>query len=243
MLDSHEELYDTSQRDQHGWHQTPSQPNTQGQRSQKSAHTQLAQGSQLDQYHNSASTTTSGQKTTDKSGRSSDKYSIGTQSTNGVRDHPNFSLVGPVEGGSQLPDTQPPEVASQQSQQASQLSQSSQQMAPPAPPQNHRQSSIKAILNNAEDPEAVSVQSRPRVILPEAHTLDSLHNKLARGSSGMSVEQMEQVMASLMNVVWAMRGNWNRSQVLVAVKEEFNNVAEDIEACQKILGPSQPKSD
>jgi hypothetical protein len=55
-----------------------SQQNTQGHRSQKSAHTQLAHGSQLNEYQNSASTTTSGQKTSDRSNRSSGPYSHNT---------------------------------------------------------------------------------------------------------------------------------------------------------------------
>ena len=93
--------------------ETPSAPNTQTQRSQRSALTQMAQGSQAADYHNSASTTTSGQKTSDRSHRSSGPQ-YGTQSSGGKSgnsgpsksEHPDLSAMMPIGGGSQLPDTQ-----------------------------------------------------------------------------------------------------------------------------------------
>ena len=93
--------------------ETPSAPNTQTQRSQRSALTQMAQGSQAADYHNSASTTTSGQKTSDRSHRSSGPQ-YGTQSSGGKSgsggpsksEHPDLSAMMPMGGGSQLPDTQ-----------------------------------------------------------------------------------------------------------------------------------------
>lgn len=85
-------------------------PNTQTQRSQKSAHTQIPNDFHPRDYHNSASTTTSGQKTSDRSNRS-----YNTQSTNGTHPghHPDFSSMMPMSGGSQLPDTQGRHNASQ----------------------------------------------------------------------------------------------------------------------------------
>ncbi|KAK1054177.1 TAT-binding protein-like protein 7, AAA ATPase [Friedmanniomyces endolithicus] len=252
MLDtgSQHELYETSQREPHI---TPSQGGTQGQRSQKGALTHVAHGSQLDQYHNSASTTTSGKKTSD---RSSGPYSIGTQYSNGVRgDHPDFSMMATAgHGGSQilsLPDTQPhDDVPLSQPSQSSQPQQ--QAMAPPAAPPAHslhpRQSSIVSILNNSNDSEAGpgAAQQEPsrsainRLIL-DPKGLHELHEQLVERSSGFSVEQLEQVNAQLMDVLWKTRGNWNRTQVLMGVKDAFNETARDIEACQKIAGPSQPK--
>ncbi|KAK4547184.1 hypothetical protein LTR36_001405 [Oleoguttula mirabilis] len=219
---------------------SPSQPNTQGQRSQKSAVTHVAHGSQFEQYHNSASTTTSGQKTSDKSNRSSGPYSGNTQGSNGVRgDHPDFSMLAPTTGGSQLPDTQ--EVPSSQSQPASQ---SSQNMAPPAPPQNHRQY-FGAILNDPADDTEGGVAAKPlpppsRILL-DPSSLDLLRAALLKNSSGMSVEQLEQINARMMDVIWKSRGDWNRNHVIKAVEIAFNEVVEDIEKCQGIAGPSQPK--
>ncbi|EMC94550.1 hypothetical protein BAUCODRAFT_73927, partial [Baudoinia panamericana UAMH 10762] len=247
MLDSQHEVFEQQQQQsQRDPHITSSQQNTQGQRSQKSAHTQIAQGSQLDQYHNSASTTTSGQKTSDRSGRSSDPYS---QYSNGVHNnHPNFNTFTPAVGGSQLPDTQPQEEAP--AFEPSQPSQSSQNMPPPAAPsQNHRQASIHSILNNAEDaaPTTTTTANKTaaamsRIILDQAD-LALLHGFLVRYSSGMSVEQLEQVNASLMDVVWRLRGDWNRNHVLHAVKEAFNETVKDIENCQEIKPPSQEDDD
>ncbi|KAK5126726.1 hypothetical protein LTR85_009660 [Meristemomyces frigidus] len=248
MLDSQPNPYDpagsttTRHATAGGWGSagSPSQPNTQGQRSQKSAHTQMAHGSQLDQYHNSASTTTSGQKTSDKSNRSSGPYSVNTQGSNGVRgDHPDFSMMAPTTGGSQLPDTQ--EVPSSQSQPASQ---SSQNMAPPAPSQNHRSGSINALLNDPTDePDATAVTSKvlppPMRIILDTDSLNMLREALVKHSSGMSVEQLEQINASMMDVIWKSRGDWNRNHVIKAVEDAFNEAVRDIEECQGIGGPSQ----
>ncbi|KAK5715630.1 TAT-binding protein-like protein 7, AAA ATPase [Elasticomyces elasticus] len=227
MLDtgSQAEVYDPSQREQH---LTPSQGGTQGLlRSQKSALQQIAHGSQVDQYQNSASTTTSGKKTSD---RSSGPFSLGTQHSNG--EIPDFSAMGKGRGGSQIPSI--PDTQGAEEFPPSQPSQSSQQhvMAPPAPPQAHRQSTLRSILNDDEKP-------RPVKIL-DVQKLEDLHGQLVHKSSGFSVEQLEQVNAHLMDVVWKTRGQWNRTQVLAKVTEAFNEVEADIEACQKIAGPTQP---
>ncbi|KAK5135078.1 hypothetical protein LTR08_005603 [Meristemomyces frigidus] len=238
MLDSQNDPYDPAAT-RHLWGSagSPSQQNTQGLRSQKSAHTQIAHGSQLDQYHNSASTTTSGQRTTDKSNRSSGPYSINTQNSNGVRgDHPDLSTLAPVMGGSQLPDTQEVTYHSSQSQPASQ---SSQPMAPPAPPQNPRQSSINNILNDPTEG-VVPVAPPPRILLDPDNVV-LLRKALVGHSSGCSLEQLEQINASLMDVIWRLRGDWNRNHVIKAVEDAFNEAVEDIEACQGIAGPSQPE--
>lgn len=86
--------------------QTPSRIDTQGTQTQKSqvaGRTFMAPNSHPNDYHNSASTTTSGQKTSHRS--SDNKFS--TQSSNGVAPVGiNFSEMMPEPGGSQLPDTQ-----------------------------------------------------------------------------------------------------------------------------------------
>lgn len=89
--------------------QTPSRPGTQTQtqKSQVSGRTFMAPNSNPIDYHNSASTTTSGQKTSDRSSGAR----FNTQSTNGVTPAgiPDFSEMMPPPGeqsGSQFPDTQ-----------------------------------------------------------------------------------------------------------------------------------------
>jgi ATPase family AAA domain-containing protein 2 len=85
--------------------------NTQQMRNQRAALEKMAPGSQVDDYHNSASTTTSGQKTNSSNRTSGHSVHPGvgnTQSSNGTdsRIYPVFSTYGALSGGSQIPDTQ-----------------------------------------------------------------------------------------------------------------------------------------
>ena len=244
MVDSQQEVVDQQGQDTREAF-SPSQPNTQGHTfTQHSAHTHIAPGSQAEQYHNSASTTTSGQKTSDKSNRSSGPYSLNTQMSNGVRpgDHPDFSTLVEARGGSQLPDTQEQQYSSQ--------SQSGSQPTAMAPPP-HRRSSITALLNNpGQEGSGDSNEAQPSCEEPkklqQSHVTDEsaftkFHKELIKRSSGLSVEQLEQVNASMMDVIWKERGKWNRLHVMYAVLEAFNETVRDIEACQAVLGPSQEK--
>ena len=257
---------------------TPSQGNTQTQRSQYSALTRIAPGSQAQDYHNSASTTSSGHKTSDRDRSSGSGPYNNTQSTNGIHraDHPDFSIVQPAQSGSQLPDTQgslspklwssfstntdntpPAEMpdfsnSSQSAQHSSQMSQSQPQtlpQPPPAVPAFPRDNSINALLNNAQPasgpsgttaPLAPSYPQHPPFQLNTVY-LNELHKGLAMRSSGLSVEQLEQVTAALMDTIWRYKTNWNRDMVIGAVQQKFNETIEDIEEVQGIAGPSQEK--
>lgn len=92
---------------EHESHGSNGPHDTQTGRSQRSAITHMAHNSQPADYHNSASTTTSGQKTSDKSNRSSGQQA-NSQSTNGFAksEHPDWGSHHPPSGGSQMPDTQ-----------------------------------------------------------------------------------------------------------------------------------------
>ncbi|KXL41463.1 hypothetical protein M433DRAFT_353824 [Acidomyces richmondensis BFW] len=229
-----------SQADERGWQGSPS--HTQGQRSQKSVHTQIAHGSQVEQYHNSASTTTSGQKTSDKStGTTRSSGPLSSVQSNGVvrpATTSNYPIIEPVVGGS-LPDTQPEAHSSSWQSQTSQPS--SQQMPPPPPAASAptRQSSIHSMLNNpSEDGPEEATTTTPHFFLEEP-SLRLLHDSLTDRSSGMSVEQLEQVYAALMNVIWDSRGDWNRNHVVKEVQDAFNETVRDVEVMQEILRPSQ----
>jgi SpoVK/Ycf46/Vps4 family AAA+-type ATPase len=239
--------------------QTPNRVDTQGtqtQKSQASGRTFMHHNSHPNDYHNSASTTTSGQKT---SNRSSDVKS-NTQSSNGaaVAGLPDFQEMVPQAGGSQLPDTQgspnsyhhhstlsprlSPEreheqatnhivnvevhyVSSQPSN--SDPSQSSQQnaMAPP-----RHTSNLGAILNDEEP--------KPLLLLDEAQ-LVAFHQSLVTATSGCSLEQLEQINASLMDAIWRNRTDYNRNVVLHKVQDAFNAIIMDISVMQQILKSSQ----
>ncbi|KAI9658483.1 MAG: hypothetical protein M1831_003921 [Alyxoria varia] len=218
-----------------------SAPNTQTQKSQKSAITPMAANSQPGDYHNSASTTTSGQKTSDKSHSNPYGQNNTQSSTNGAplpEEHPNFSLLEDMSGKSQIPDTQ--------EQGASSGSGGSQQMPPPT---TARATSISAILNNATNAGAtdtrmaqqrsLNAQSEQPLFILTQDLLKSFHTGLVEKTSGCSVEQVEQINAVLMDVVWRKRGEWNRDNVLSAVADAFNRTIKDVEEMQKILPNSQ----
>ncbi|KAF2747524.1 hypothetical protein M011DRAFT_494293 [Sporormia fimetaria CBS 119925] len=86
------------------------QPQTQTQKSQMSARTFMAPGSHPADYHNSASTTTSGHKTSDRSSGAR----FNTQSTNGITPGrgPDFSNMIIQPGSQALPDTQTQDISS-----------------------------------------------------------------------------------------------------------------------------------
>lgn len=210
--------------------------NTQTQRSQHSSVMQLHPGSQAADYHNSASTTTSGQKTSDQSNRSSNHTRLSNGTTaNG--EAPDFDAVAPS-GGSQFPETQEHPDATIASQQPSPaqlgsqgFSQPSQTIAPPPPPPR------------APEVEVEPASPPPVLIAPDPNILAGLQKDLVQSSSGFSVEQLEQIRAALMRAVWKTRGEWNRGVAMRAVTEAYNEMCRDIETMQRVLGPSQEGGD
>lgn len=67
---------------------------------------------------------------------------------------------------------------------------------------------------------------------------DSLLDLLADQTSGYSVEQLEQVYSALMDQIWKTRGEWNRMKVVRDVRGVFEEVTEDIRACQDLCDRS-----
>ncbi|KAF2141967.1 uncharacterized protein K452DRAFT_270645 [Aplosporella prunicola CBS 121167] len=222
------------------------------QRSQKSSHMQMAPNTQPGDYQNSASTTTSGQKTSDRSHRSSGPFQNSQSTTNGVTQglHPDFASGPAQTGGSQLPDTQ--EVLASSQPTNSQPSQSEQQQQPhtlggsgngggipPSNQQNHT-APITDILNTAAEGAVEETGEKLQIMLDES-AVAILYSELVRRSSGLSVEQLEQINAAIMDAIWEFRTDWNRNHVCKAVATAFNEVIEDIETMQAILPPSQDK--
>lgn len=217
--------------------------NTQAGLSQRTAHTHITPGSQLAQYHNSASTTTSGNKTN----RSSDRQSLNSHQGHHFQpgDHADFSMLAPGEQSvheatgseSHYPDTQDPSILSQLSQ-----------PIPPrvAPRPSHSGPAIENLLNAPESPrgrgnsrptegangssggengnngdndEDEEDASAPKDLVLDLVALDKIHDELVRRTSGLSLDQLEQVNATLMNVVWRLRTQWNRIVVGVEVQK------------------------
>jgi ATPase family AAA domain-containing protein 2 len=247
-------------------------------RSQQSGIQRMAPGTQPTDYQNSASTTTSGQKTSDRSNRTSDRSNFNnTQSTNGAAPYPDFSGLPAMSGGSQIPDTQgrfplvhntmrgisssfdslgsndsdslSTEAAYPPSSQHT-GSQSSQPFAlPPLPasvrqPPNPVAQPVPIDENHKAAPTAITSllnASGPATLVLDEATLSTLHDQLVKRTSGLSVEQLEQVNATLMDAVWSSRMKWNRNAVIANVEAAFNAVIADVEEMQKVLDPTQEK--
>lgn len=69
--------------------------------------------------------------------------------------------------------------------------------------------------------------------------VDNLLKVLMDGSSGCSVEQLEQINRELMETLWEMRGEHNRNLVAGTLGNVFNDTITDIEEMQRVLQASQ----
>jgi ATPase family AAA domain-containing protein 2 len=231
-------------------------PNTQI--SQRSAWQEISQGTSPSQLINDASTTTSGKKT-------SDGWS--TQATNGVSNQNSGSPVDRFTRDSELPDTQQNtqdtsseewlhsqahglargQLSQANPSQSSSGSQYSQNPAVPpfnAPPRlagsKSRPSGFANLLNDSPvEPTSSQVSSQKDYIIDDTF-MDDLLRRLVEGSSGCSVEQLEQINRELMETLWKMRGEYNRSLVAAALVNVFNITIRDIEEMQRVLQASQP---
>jgi ATPase family AAA domain-containing protein 2 len=79
---------------------------------------------------------------------------------------------------------------------------------------------IQALLNPTEATHLVSV---------EKGLLENFHRDLTDKTSGLSVEQLEQVNSVLMDVLWKTRGDWDRRAVMDRVLEGFHEVVKDMQ--------------
>ncbi|KAL1613268.1 TAT-binding protein-like protein 7, AAA ATPase [Paraconiothyrium brasiliense] len=260
--DADTHMTDSQDLDAHTQHhelQTPSGMGTQTQKSQMLARTFIAPNSNPHEYHNSASTTTSGKKTSDRSSGARFSTQYNTQSTNGSAPAgaPDFSEMAPQPGGSQLPDTQGlsssymsapprhqlksnlppiPEFPEDTSSQAPPSQASSDHRDMPAPAVPRGPGALTAILNDRdEDP-------HPQLLLDEQQ-LSALHDLLVSQSSGCSLEQLEQINATLMETIWEDRREWNRNKVVHHVSEAFNRIIMDIQEMQKLQRQSQEEAE
>lgn len=223
--------------------------------SQKGTMTPMAPGSQPNDYSNDASTT---QTTSDK------KNSGPSNSHSFLLRHEGPDLTSypdRVSGDDHLPDTQQGESSYNSTQQQQQPLTGIEEFAsqhtnanyspqiqkpphsnntgtqPPVPPfdapsrplpqQNH---TINSLLNNDD-----KTGSLEQLVIDHQY-IQQLHDQLTHRTSGCSVEQLEQINTSLMDCVWKMRGEWNRTRVAYSLIEEFNNVLEDMQSLQE-FGP------
>lgn len=220
--------------------------------SQRGPMTPMAPGSQPADYTNEASTT---QTTSDK--KSSEHLSNQhdhTQSPHVSRtEYPDLTQYPDrVSQEDHLPDTQQNDssqpspnprdslLSNADTQENSGLNGSQSQSKPQPPlfdapnmPAANASANLQSILS--EEPH------EPFVL--DLEVVERLHTQLTLSTSGFSVEQLEQINTNLMDYVWHMRGEWNRTRVADGLGKTYNAVLEDMQAMQEIGPISQQTKD
>jgi hypothetical protein len=98
------------------------------------------------------------------------------------------------------------------------------------------------ILNDSPVDDVVSSQisSQGNEYISDSYFIDVLLDRIVAGSSGCSVDQLEQLNRELMNGLWVLRGEWNRNVVAAKLADIFNETIKDIDSMQTVLKASQP---
>ncbi|EHK98043.1 putative Tat-binding like protein [Glarea lozoyensis 74030] len=97
------------------------------------------------------------------------------------------------------------------------------------------------LLNDSPVDDVVSSQisSQGNEYISDSYFIDVLLDRIVAGSSGCSVDQLEQINRELMEGLWEMRGEWNRNVVAAKLAEIFNETIKDIDYMQEVLKASQ----
>jgi SpoVK/Ycf46/Vps4 family AAA+-type ATPase len=215
--------------------------------SQTGVITPMARDSQAADYQNDASTTqtTSGKRPSDPS---PGEREHGTQEAG-----PNLYLFDERRsaGGSQVPSTQGKKSSRRTICGDQQLMLTSgdvwntqdsagRQTSPPELPlftgvqatsPRRRNGSLQALLNPRDE-----APNHPPLEFSVVR-IERLLQEVVHNTTGLSVEQLEQVNSVLMDVVWKTKGEWNRNVVADQVAAAFNEVMQDMEEYQD-FGPS-----
>lgn len=239
-----------------------------GSLSQRSLITPLAEGANLADYTNYASTTSSDKRNT---GSSADKN---TQSTTAKVEGPDFSAFpDTAEANSQLPDTRgntqgtrrlssnsnmrllnnsdrltflasqssalPNSNPSDPSSSQGQLSQTERLSQTPAVPLFQRdRTDINSILNDPVPGASTALATFQPQLVIDQALSANLLHNVVAQTSGCSVEQLEQVYSALMNEIWRSRGEWDRGKVAFQLNRVFADVMADIHSCQGLAAGS-----
>jgi hypothetical protein len=112
--------------------------------------------------------------------------------------------------------------------------------APPRQGLTVKKPSAMANILNDSPIEPPSQASSEKEIITDEFFLQDLLKRLTEGSSGCSIEQLEQINRELMTTLWEQRGEYNRNRVAAKLVDVFNATITDIEDMQKVLQASQP---
>jgi len=139
-----------------------------------------------------------------------------------------------------------PYSSSQSTSHPSQRSQPSQQQSPNNATHLQRAQSANSVQQN-QQPQPINTSivtplaaSMPRAkpdppLLLEQTELASFLRTLVQRTNGFSIEQLEQVNAAIMDVIWRHRGSWDRNEILVEAEEALNDALEDIAEMEKLV--------
>ncbi|KAJ5326070.1 ATPase AAA-type core [Penicillium brevicompactum] len=216
--------------------------------SQRGPMTPMAPGSQPADYANEASTTqTSSDK---KSSEHLSNQQYNTQSPHVSRiEYPDLTQYPDrVSQEDHLPDTQQSQpsprprdsLASHADTQENSGLNGSQSQSKPQPPLFDAPN----VSSNASTNLQSIIQEEPHPPFSlDLDVVERLHEQLTLSTSGFSVEQLEQVNTNLMDYVWHMRGEWNRTLVADGLGKTYNEVLEDMQGMQMIGDISQETKD
>jgi ATPase family AAA domain-containing protein 2 len=234
--------------------------------SQRSAFQEISHGTSPSALINDASTTTSGKKTSEEWSTQA-ANGVSGQSTSPIEKSGHDSQLpdtqrnpdsqqGTTQGDTSSDDPWPHSQAhglargniiqTYPSQTPSSGGSSSQNPAVPrfdASPRHHltvkKPSKMVNILNDSPVEPTSQASSQKDIIIDEVFLQDLL-TRLTEGSSGCSIEQLEQINRELMAALWDMRGEYNRNRVAAKLVDVFNETITDIEDMQRVLQASQP---
>ncbi len=99
--------------------------------------------------------------------------------------------------------------------------------------------SMSHILNDSPVEPTSSQASSEKDLIVDDSWMEDLHTRLTEGTSGLNVEQLEQLNRELMETLWQWRGEYNRTKVAFVLTSVFNETVKDIEEMQKVLRASQ----
>lgn len=109
---------------------------------------------------------------------------------------------------------------------------------PPVPPFDPQTTSQQPHRPNSQIQDLLNPSPQPNLIQIEQRHLTNFHMEIADKTTGLSVEQLEQVNSVLMDTLWQTRGEWDRGKVLTEVGKAFNNVLTDMQESGQAFGPS-----
>ncbi|KAK5953147.1 TAT-binding protein-like protein 7, AAA ATPase [Knufia fluminis] len=96
---------------------------------------------------------------------------------------------------------------------------------------------LSNLLNPPSPKSSSSSAPQDNLILPPESSVDNTLLDLADKTSGLSVEQLEQVNSVLMDILWKTRGEWDRRKVLARLVEAFNEVLADMKSVGQDFQP------